>query len=76
LYDKDYLQKGLKSRNAAVAAIKVFPMPEQRIGYVCDFSVGAFETYNHGSNEISVGFSIPSSSSSSGVNQVSCRKFF
>jgi type IX secretion system PorP/SprF family membrane protein len=74
LYDKQYLQKGLKNRNAAVAAIEIFPADNLRIGYAYDFSVGALETYSHGSHEISIGFSIPSSDSR--LNQVACPKFF
>jgi len=74
LYDKYYLQKELKNRNAAVAAIEIFPTPDLRIGYAYDFAVGALETYSHGSHEISIGFSIPSSAAK--VNQVACPKFF
>lgn len=73
LYNKDNLQRALKNRNAAVAAIEIFPMPELRVGYAYDFAVGALATYNHGSHEISIGFSIPSASRGT---QVSCPKFF
>jgi type IX secretion system PorP/SprF family membrane protein len=75
LYEKDYLQKSLRGRNAAVAAIEIFPMPELRIGYAYDFSVGPLETYSNGSHEISVAFSF--SAAAAKLNrQVSCPKFF
>lgn len=75
LYDKDYLQKSLMSRNAAVAAIEIFPLPDLRVGYAYDFSIGPFETYSHGSHEISVGLTF-SSRDSKANRQVSCPKVF
>jgi len=75
LYDKDNLQKTLKNRNAAVAAIEVFPMPQLRIGYAYDFAVGALQTYSNGSHEVSVAFSF-SATGSRENRQVSCPKFF
>ncbi|HEU4553430.1 MAG TPA: type IX secretion system membrane protein PorP/SprF [Chitinophaga sp.] len=57
LYDKDYLQKVLMKRNAAVAAIEIFPVNNLRVGYAYDFSVGPLESYSHGSHEISIGYS-------------------
>jgi type IX secretion system PorP/SprF family membrane protein len=57
LYDKDYLQKVLMKRNAAVAAIQIFPVNNLRVGYAYDFSVGPLESYSHGSHEISIGYS-------------------
>lgn len=73
LYQKENLQKSLKNRNAAVALAQIFPLENVRIGYAYDFSVGQFETYGHGSHELSVGISIPSSKRN---YQVSCPKFF
>ncbi len=75
LYDKDYLQKSLMSRNAAVAAIEIFPVQDLRIGYAYDFSIGPFETYSHGSHEISIGVSFPSGAAKAN-RQVSCPKVF
>jgi type IX secretion system PorP/SprF family membrane protein len=73
VYEKNNLQKSLKNRNAAVAAIQIFPVQNVRIGYAYDFSVGQFETYNHGSHELSIGVSFPSSKR---TYQVDCPKFF
>ncbi|ACU62704.1 PorP/SprF family type IX secretion system membrane protein [Chitinophaga pinensis] len=56
VYDKSYLQKNLMYRNAAVAAVEVFPVPNLRIGYAYDFSVGPLQNYSGGTHEISVGF--------------------
>jgi len=56
MYDKSYLQKNLMYRNAAVAAVEVFPVPNLRVGYAYDFSVGPLQSYSGGSHEISVGF--------------------
>ncbi|PSL35098.1 PorP/SprF family type IX secretion system membrane protein [Chitinophaga ginsengisoli] len=56
MYDKSYLQKNLMYRNAAVAAVEVFPLPNLRVGYAYDFSVGPLQSYSGGSHEISVGF--------------------
>lgn len=75
LYDKDYLQKSLMSRNAAVAAIEIFPLQDLRVGYAYDFSIGPFETYSHGSHEISIGVSFPSAGTKAS-RQVSCPKVF
>lgn len=75
LYNKDYLQKSLRNRNAAVAAVEIFPIPDLRVGYAYDFSIGPLETYSNGSHELSVAFMFPSSGTK--VNrQVSCPKFF
>lgn len=57
LYDKNYLQKVLIKRNAAVAAIEFFPVSNLRVGYAYDFSVGPLQSYSSGSHEISIGFS-------------------
>ena len=56
MYDKSYLQKNLMYRNTAVAAVEVFPVPNLRVGYAYDFSVGPLQSYSGGSHEISVGF--------------------
>ncbi|PWV56982.1 type IX secretion system membrane protein PorP/SprF [Chitinophaga sp. S165] len=56
MYDKGYLQKNLMYRNAAVAAVEVFPVPNLRVGYAYDFSVGPLQSYSGGTHEISVGF--------------------
>ena len=61
LYNKEYLQKTLVRRNAIVTAIEVFPLPNLRIGYAYDISVGALESYSNGSHEISIGFTLPNS---------------
>ncbi len=42
-----------------VAAIEIFPLPDLRVGYAYDFSIGPFETHSHGSHEISVGLTRP-----------------
>ncbi|MCF6404996.1 type IX secretion system membrane protein PorP/SprF [Chitinophaga filiformis] len=56
MYDKSYLQKNLMYRNAAVAAVEIFPIPNLRVGYAYDFSVGPLQSYSGGTHEISVGF--------------------
>lgn len=56
MYDKSYLQKNLTYRNSAVAAVEVFPVPNLRVGYAYDFSVGPLQSYSGGTHEISVGF--------------------
>jgi hypothetical protein len=56
MYDKSYLQKNLMYRNAAVGAVEIFPVPNLRIGYAYDFSVGPLQSYSGGTHEISVGF--------------------
>lgn len=56
MYDKSYLQKNLMYRNSAVAAVEVFPIPNLRVGYAYDFSVGPLKSYSGGTHEISVGF--------------------
>ncbi len=77
LYDKDYLQKTLMSRNAAVAAIEIFPLPDLRIGYAYDFSIGPFETYSHGSHELSIGFSFSAATGAARKTwRVDCPKVF
>ncbi|WP_295116498.1 type IX secretion system membrane protein PorP/SprF [uncultured Chitinophaga sp.] len=75
LYDKANLQKNLQNRNAAVAAIEVFPVPGMRLGYAYDFSIGALEAYSNGSHELSIAFSF-SGGKEKGYNSVSCPKFF
>jgi len=57
LYNKDYLQKDLSSRNSAVAAIQIFPSSSVRIGYGYDFSVGPLQGYSGGTHEISIAYS-------------------
>jgi type IX secretion system PorP/SprF family membrane protein len=74
LYDKSYLQKSLINRDAAVAAVEFYPVPELRVGYAYDFSIGALQSYSQGSHEISIGYTI-------GANKkrdlhISCPKFF
>ena len=56
LYNKDYLQKNLMYRNSAVGAIEVFPIPNLRVGYAYDLSLGALQGYSSGTHEISLGF--------------------
>ncbi|UYQ95457.1 type IX secretion system membrane protein PorP/SprF [Chitinophaga horti] len=75
LYEKANLQKDLKNRNAAVAAIEVFPTADLRIGYAYDFAVGALQTYTNGSHEISIAFSL-SRAASKAKGLVACPKFF
>lgn len=78
LYDKAYLQKTLTSRDAAVAAIEIFPMPTLRIGYAYDFSIGPLQSYSNGSHEISIGFTIPTNRDHVNLRKlgISCPKVF
>ncbi|GAA0545788.1 type IX secretion system membrane protein PorP/SprF [Chitinophaga japonensis] len=77
LYSKDYLQKSLVGRNAAVAAVEIFPVPSLRIGYAYDFSIGPLESYSNGSHELSIGFLFLSSGGKAKRDlRVSCPKFF
>lgn len=75
LYEKPNLQLNIKSQNAAVAAVEIFPLPELRIGYAYDFAVGALQSYNNGSHEISVAFSL-SQVAAKAKGLVACPKFF
>lgn len=75
LYEKGYLEKTVKNRNAAVAAMEIFPIPELRIGYAYDFSIGGFQSYSNGSHELSIGFTF-SGPGSGASRQVSCPKYF
>lgn len=56
LYEKDYLQPSLTYRNAAVAAIQLFPVKGLRVGYAYDIAVGPLEGYSGGTHEISIGY--------------------
>lgn len=58
IYQKDYLQKNLNYRNAAVAALQIFPVPGLRVGYAYDFTVGPLNGYAGGTHEISIGFTL------------------
>jgi len=58
LYDKGYLQRDLNSQNSVVAVAEIFAMPNLRIGYAYDFSVGPLQGYSGGTHEISIGYYI------------------
>ncbi|MEO8885101.1 MAG: type IX secretion system membrane protein PorP/SprF [Mucilaginibacter sp.] len=56
LYDKGNLQNNLNSQNSVVAVAEIFAMPNLRIGYAYDFSVGPLQGYSGGTHEISIGY--------------------
>lgn len=56
LYDKGYLQRNLSNQNSVVAVAELFAMPNLRIGYAYDFSVGPLQGYSGGTHEISIGY--------------------
>ncbi len=56
IYDKGYLQRTLNTQNSVVAVAEVFAMPNLRIGYAYDFSVGPLQGYSGGTHEISIGY--------------------
>lgn len=58
LYNKSYLQKDLSKLSSAVAAAQFFAGDNLRIGYAYDFSVGGLRSYNGGTHEISIGYTI------------------
>ena len=59
LYDKSYLQSELSYKNAAVAAVEIFPVKGLRVGYAYDISLGPMQGYNNGTHEISLAFTFP-----------------
>lgn len=78
LYDKAYLQRTLVTRNAAVAAIEIFPLPTLRVGYAYDFSIGPLQSYSGGSHELSIGFTIPTNKDHVNLRKlgITCPKVF
>lgn len=80
LYDKNYLQKVLVKKNAAVALVEVYATPNLRVGYAYDFAVGPLKGYNNGSHEVSIGYSFTKADRAPEKNgqvpRVACPRFF
>lgn len=58
LYNKGYLQKDLNIMSSATGAAQFYVNDNIRIGYSYDFSLGGLRSYNNGTHEISIGYSI------------------